>query len=52
MRTKRCSEVTMMIVSLRKHSVLALLIGGIVFSITLSGAAFAQIKMDMSKASR
>ena len=39
----------MMIVSLRKHSVLALLIGGVAFSITLSGSAFAQLKMDMSK---
>jgi hypothetical protein len=36
-----------MIVSLRKHSVIALLIGGI--SIALSGSAFAQLKMDMSK---
>jgi hypothetical protein len=39
----------MMIISLRKHSALALIIGGIAFSITLSGSAFAQLKMDMSK---
>jgi hypothetical protein len=39
----------MMIVSLRQHSVVVLLIGGIALSIALSGSAFAQIKMDMSK---
>ena len=39
----------MMIVSLRQHSVIALLIGGIALSIALSGSAFAQLKMDMSK---
>ena len=41
----------MMIVSLRQHSVIAVLIGGIAFSIALSGSAFAQIKMDMSNSS-
>ena len=39
----------MMIVSLRQHSVIALLIGGVALSIAPSGSAFAQIKMDMSK---
>jgi hypothetical protein len=44
-----CSEITMMIVSLRQHSLIALLIGGIALSIAPSRSAFAQIKMDMSK---
>jgi hypothetical protein len=39
----------MMIVSLRQHSLIALLIGGIALSIAPSRSAFAQIKMDMSK---
>jgi hypothetical protein len=38
-----------MIVSLRQHSLTALLIGGIALSIAPSRSAFAQIKMDMSK---